>query len=152
MAESREADMKVGIVGSGFVGSTAAYAMVMAGIGREIVLVDKSEARCCAEANDINHAVPFAHPLRVTAGSYADLKGCRAVIVAAGVNQKPGENRLELLQRNAAVFREVVPEVLARAPDAVLVIATNPVDVMTHLATHYAKAHGVPASRAAISE
>ena len=139
--------MKVGIVGTGFVGSTAAYAMVMAGVGREIVLVDKNESRCRAEANDIYHAVPFAHPLRVTAGSYADLKGCRAVIIAAGVNQKPGEGRLELLQRNAAVFREVVPEVLAHAPEAVLVIATNPVDVMTHLAARYAKAHGVSASR-----
>jgi len=139
--------MKVGIVGCGFVGSTAAYAMVMEGIGREIVLVDKNETRSRAEANDIYHAVPFARPLKVTAGSYADLKGSRAVIIAAGVNQKPGENRLQLLQRNATVFRDVVPEVLTNAPDAVLVIATNPVDVMTHLAAHYAKEHGAPSSR-----
>ena len=139
--------MKVGIVGSGFVGATAAYAMVMAGVGREIVLVDKNETRSLAEANDIYHAVPFAHPLKVTSGAYADLAGSRAVIIAAGVNQKPGESRLELLQRNAAVFRAVVPEVLAHAPDAVLVIATNPVDVMTHLAARYAKAQGVPSNR-----
>jgi L-lactate dehydrogenase len=139
--------MKVGIVGSGFVGSTAAYAMVMEGIGREIVLVDQNEARSRAEANDIYHAVPFARPLKVTAGSYADLKGSLAVIVAAGVNQKPSESRLQLLQRNAAVFRDVVPEVLTNAPDAVLVIATNPVDVMTHLAVGYAKEHGVPSGR-----
>jgi L-lactate dehydrogenase len=139
--------MKVGIVGSGFVGATAAYAMVMEGIGREIVLVDKNETRSRAEANDIYHAVPFARPLKVTSGGYADLVGSCAVIIAAGVNQKPGESRLELLQRNAAVFRAVVPEVLAHAPDAVLVIATNPVDVMTHLAARYAKAHGVPSSR-----
>src|ERR1035441_9170315 len=139
--------MKVGIVGCGFVGSTAAYAMVMEGIGREIVLVDNNETRSRAEANDIYHAVPFARPLKVTAGSYVDLKGCLAVIIAAGVNQKPGENRLQLLQRNADVFSEVVPEVLANAPDAVLVIATNPVDVMTHLAAYYAKAHGIQSSR-----
>jgi L-lactate dehydrogenase len=139
--------MKVGIVGSGFVGATAAYAMVMEGIGREIVLVDKNETRSRAEANDIYHAVPFARPLKVTSGGYADLVGSCAVIIAAGVNQKAGESRLELLQRNAAVFRAVVPEVLAHAPDAVLVIATNPVDVMTHLAARYAKAHGVPSSR-----
>jgi L-lactate dehydrogenase len=139
--------MKVGIVGSGFVGSTAAYAMVMAGIGREIVLVDKNETRSRAEANDIYHAVPFARPLKVTSGGYADLKGCLAVIIAAGVNQKPDESRLQLLQRNAAVFREVVPEVLANALDAVLVIATNPVDVMTHLAERYAMEHGVPSGR-----
>jgi L-lactate dehydrogenase len=139
--------MKIGIVGCGFVGSTAAYAMVMAGIGREIVLVDQNEARARAEANDLYHAVPFAHPLKVRAGGYADLKGSRAVIIAAGLNQKPGESRLELLQKNAAVFREVVPRVLAGAPDAVLVIATNPVDIMTHLATHYARALGVPPGR-----
>ncbi|MDD2541133.1 MAG: L-lactate dehydrogenase [Desulfuromonadaceae bacterium] len=139
--------MKVGIVGCGFVGSTAAYAMVMEGVGREIVLVDKNETRSRAEANDLCHAVPFAHPLKISAGSYADLKGSRAVIIAAGVNQKPGESRLELLQRNAAVFREVVPEVLTNAPDAILVVATNPVDVMTHLAAHCAMAHGIPSSR-----
>ena len=139
--------MKVGIVGSGFVGATAAYAMVMEGIGREIVLVAKNETRSRAEANDIYHAVPFAHPLKVFSGGYADLAGSCVVIIAAGVNQKPGESRLELLQRNAAVFRAVVPEVLAHAPGAVLVIATNPVDVMTHLAARYAKAHGVPSGR-----
>ncbi len=139
--------MKAGIVGTGFVGSTAAYAMVMEGIGREIVLVDKNEARSLAEANDIYHAVPFARPLKVTAGRYADLKGSRAVIIAAGVNQKPGESRLQLLQRNAAVFREVIPEVLSNAPDAILVIATNPVDVMTHLAARYSEEHGIPSGR-----
>jgi len=144
---NRERHMKVGIVGSGFVGSTAAYAMVMAGIGREIVLVDQNEARSRAEANDLYHAVPFAHPLKISAGSYADLKGSRAVIIAAGVNQKPGEGRLELLQRNAAVFREVVPQVLDNAPDAILVVATNPVDVMTHLAAHYAGLRGVASGR-----
>lgn len=139
--------MKIGIVGSGFVGSTAAYAMVMRGIGREIVLVDKNETRSGAEANDLYHAVPFASPLKVTAGSYADLSGSKAVIIAAGVNQKPGEGRLQLLQRNAVVFREIIPEVLTHAPDAVLVIATNPVDIMTHLAVRYAKAFGVSSSR-----
>ena len=121
--------------------------MVMEGIGREIVLVDKNEARSRAEANDLYHAVPFARPLKVTAGGYADLKGSRAVIIAAGVNQKPGESRLQLLQRNALVFRDIVPEVLAHAPDAVLVIATNPVDVMTHLAIRFAREYGVPSGR-----
>lgn len=118
-----EVDMKIGIVGSGFVGATAAYAMVMAGIGREIVLVDQDEASSSAEAKDLQHAVPFARPLLVSSGSYADLKGSRVVVLAAGVNQKPGESRLDLLQRNAAVFSEVVPQVLASAPDAVLVVA-----------------------------
>src|SRR5882672_8408294 len=124
--------MKVGVVGSGLVGATAAYALVMRGVGREIVLVDKNAARAAAEADDIRHAVPFAHPLNVSAGGYEDLRGCRVVVLCAGVGQRPGETRLQLLQRNAQVFRDVVPAVLKHAAHAVLVVATNPVDVMTH--------------------
>jgi L-lactate dehydrogenase len=139
--------MKVGVVGSGLVGSTAAYALVMQGVGREIVLVDKNEVRAAAEADDIRHAVPFAHPLEVRAGGYADLAGCCAVVLCAGVGQKPGETRLQLLRRNAAVFREVVPAVLGHAPEAAVVVATNPVDVMTHLAARIAAEAGVPAGR-----
>lgn len=139
--------MKVGVVGSGLVGATAAYALVMRGVGREIVLVDRNESRAAAEADDIRHAVPFAHPLEVRPGNYADLAGCRAVVLCAGVGQKPGESRLDLLRRNAAVFREVVPAVLQNAPDAVIVVATNPVDVMTHLAAQFAAEVGVPPGR-----
>jgi L-lactate dehydrogenase len=139
--------MKIGIVGSGFVGATAGYALVMQGVGREIVLVDKNMARAAAEADDIRHAVPFAHPLDVRAGGYEDLAGCRVVVLCAGVGQKPGETRLHLLQRNAEVFHAVVPAVLSQAADAVLVVASNPVDVMTHLAARFAAACGVPARR-----
>lgn len=139
--------MKVGIVGSGLVGSTAAYALIMRGVGRSIVLVDKNRERAEAEADDLLHAVPFAHPLNVAAGDYADLSGSRVVIIAAGVNQKPGETRLQLLGRNAAIFREVVVNIVQHAPEAVLVVATNPVDVMTHLTARYAAQQGVPASR-----
>src|SRR5215813_6474407 len=139
--------MKVGIVGSGFVGATAAYALVMRGVGREIVLVDKNTARASAEADDIRHAVPFAHPLEIRAGGYEDLAGCRVVVICAGVGQKPGETRLQLLQRNTQVFHEVVPAILKQAPGAVLVVATNPVDVMTHLASRFAATCGVPAGR-----
>ena len=139
--------MKVGIVGSGFVGATAGYALVMQGIGREVVFVDKDEARAEAEADDIRHAAPFAHPLEVWAGSYENLTDCRVILICAGVGQKPGETRLQLLQRNANVFHEVVPAVLANAPDAVLVVATNPVDVMTHLAARYAAECGAPPGR-----
>ncbi|MCB0046847.1 MAG: L-lactate dehydrogenase [Caldilineaceae bacterium] len=138
---------KIGIVGSGFVGATAAYAMVMRGVGREIILVDLNQARAEAEADDIRHAVPFAHPINVHAGEYADLTGCRVVVITAGVNQKPDETRLQLLERNAKVFRQVVPSVLKYAPEAVLVVATNPVDVTTHLTARYAAEFGVPSSR-----
>lgn len=132
--------MKIGIVGSGFVGATAAYALVMRGIGRAIVLVDANRARADAEADDIAHAVPFANALEVTSGDYPDLAGARVVILAAGSNQKPGETRLQLLTRNAAIFGEIVPRVLEHAPSAQLVVATNPVDVMTYLADHFAHA------------
>src|SRR6516164_8545613 len=107
----REFAMKIGIMGSGFVGATAGYALVMQGVGREIVLVDKNTARAIAEADDIRHAVPFAHPLDVRAGGYEDLADCRVVVVCAGVGQKPGETRLQLPQRNTQVFRKVVPAV-----------------------------------------
>jgi L-lactate dehydrogenase len=139
--------MKIGIVGSGLVGSTAAYAMVMRGVGREIVLVDLNSARAQAEADDILHAVPFAHPIQVRAGNYADLADSRLVIITAGVSQRPGETRLELLGRNAKVFQSVVPQILKHAPDAILLVATNPVDVMTHLTARYAGSLGVPSSR-----
>ena len=83
--------MKVGIVGTGFVGATAGYALVMQGVGRELVLVDRNADRARAEADDLRHAVPFAHPLEVRAGDYPDLAGCRVVLLCAGVGQKPGE-------------------------------------------------------------
>jgi L-lactate dehydrogenase len=139
--------MKIGIVGTGFVGSTAAYALIMSGVGREIVLVDLNLKRAQAEADDLYHAVPFASPFHITAGDYSALTGCRVVIVAAGVGQKPGETRLQLLERNAAVFRTIIPSILEHAPETILLIATNPVDVMTHLAARYAGELGIPARR-----
>ena len=109
--------------------------------------MDVNRARAEAEANDIYHAVPFAHPLTVRAGEYGDLDGARVVVIAGGVAQRPGETRLQLLQRNADVFRQIVPSVLRAAPDAVLLVVTNPVDVMTHLAAHFAADFGVPHTR-----
>jgi L-lactate dehydrogenase len=121
--------------------------MVMRGVGREIILVDLNKERAQAEADDIFHAVPFAHPLYIHAGDYSHLAGSRVVVITAGVSQKPGESRLELLGRNEKVFRQVVPQILTHAPDAVLVVATNPVDVMTHLTARFAREFGVPSSR-----
>lgn len=146
--QSTETTMgKIGIIGSGFVGSTAAYAMVMSGVGSEIVLVDLNQQRAEAEANDIFHAVPFAHPHNVWAGDYADLAGARVVLITAGVNQQPDESRLALLGRNVAVFQSIVPQILAHAPEAILVVATNPVDIMTHYTAQLAQAQGVPTQR-----
>jgi L-lactate dehydrogenase len=139
--------MKIGIVGSGAVGATTAYALVMRGIGREIVLVDLNKKRAQAEADDLLHAVPFAQPMQVRAGDYVDLDDCKVVIVTAGIAQKPGETRLQLLEKNAAIFRDMIPAILTHAPETVLLIATNPVDIMTHLAARYAAAFGVPSAR-----
>jgi L-lactate dehydrogenase len=139
--------MKVSIIGSGFVGSTAAYALVLRRVVNDVLLVDLDKERAQAEASDILHAVPFVHAVNVSAGDYPDVAGSDVVIITAGVSQKPGETRLELLQRNAKVFQSVVPGVLEHAPDALLLVATNPVDVMTHLAAVYAADFGVSSTR-----
>lgn len=142
--------MKAGIAGSGFVGATAACALVMQGVDREIALADKNAARAPTEADDIRHAVPFADPLQVRSGDYDALAGCRVVVLCTEVGQKPGEARLQLLQRNARVFREVVPSLLKHAPNAVL--AMKPVDVMTHPAARFAAERGVAPGRVLGSE
>lgn len=126
--------MKVGIVGAGNVGATAAFAMVTTGAASEIVVVDLNAALAHAQAQDILHATPLQRPVRVRAGNYADLAGANVVVLAAGVGQRPGETRLELLGRNAKVFGAIIPEVLNAAPEAILLIASNPVDVMTEIA------------------
>jgi L-lactate dehydrogenase len=112
--------MKVGIVGAGLVGSTAAYAMVMRGVATEIVLIDINRERAQAEASDILHAVPFAHPAKVWAGEYSDLSESRIVLITAGVSQQPGQTRLELLGRNAPIMRRIVPQVVEHGDSEVL--------------------------------
>lgn len=125
------AKMHVGIVGAGMVGSAAGYALALSGRAARITLVDLNADLASAQAEDIAHAVPFVSSTVVTAGGYEALAGCRIVILAAGVSQKPGETRLELLERNTEVFRAVLSEVLRHAPDAILLVASNPVDIMT---------------------
>jgi L-lactate dehydrogenase len=136
--------IKVGIVGAGMVGSAAAYALALTGTASEIVLVDRNQALARAQAEDIAHAVPFASATLVTHGGPEALAGAAIVILAAGVGQKPGESRLSLLSRNAAVFAEVLAEVGRAAPDAILLVASNPVDIMTHVATRLS---GLPPAR-----
>ena len=110
-------------------------------------MVDINTKRAQAEAEDILHAVPFSHSVIVRQGEYSDLDGCTVVVITAGVAQKPGETRLQLLGRNASIFKGMIPLIVSNAPDAVLVVATNPVDIMTHLTAHYAAANGVPRHR-----
>lgn len=136
--------MKVGIVGAGMVGSAAGYAMALLGTVQEVVFVDLNAALARAQAEDIAHAVPFASATLVRSGGYDALAGAGIVILAAGVGQKPGETRLQLLSRNAEVFRSIVGEVLRVAPDAILLVASNPVDIMTDVTTRLS---GLPARR-----
>ena len=125
---------KVGVIGAGFVGATAAYAMMLNGTCSEIVLIDRDEARAKAEAADIAHGAPLAKGVRAYAGDYPDLKGAALVVIAAGSNQKPGESRLNLLARNAAILASIVPQIVEVAPDAVVLLVSNPVDIMTSIA------------------
>ena len=125
---------RIGIVGVGHVGATTAYGLLMSGLAGELVLIDQDAHRADGEAMDLNHAVPFTHPTRVWAGDYADLDRAQVIVVAAGVGQRPGETRLDLLKRNADVFQEIVPRMVAHNPIGILLIATNPVDVLSYLA------------------
>ncbi|TCK99946.1 malate dehydrogenase (NAD) [Shimia isoporae] len=136
--------MKIGIVGAGQVGASAAYAIALLGTVREIILIDLDPAMAAAQAEDISHATPFASATHVRKGGYGDLASAKVVIIAAGVSQKPGETRLDLLARNAEVFRAVTSEVLTHAPEAILLIASNPVDIMTGVTQRLT---GLPAHR-----
>jgi L-lactate dehydrogenase len=118
--------------------------MTLMGAASDIVLVDINEALAKAQAEDILHSTPFAKPVRIIAGDYAQLKGAELVVLACGVSQQPGESRLHLLERNTKIFQQVVPQVLKSTPETILLIASNPVDVMTHVV---AKFSGLPAGR-----
>jgi L-lactate dehydrogenase len=133
--ESGGYEMKVGIIGCGFVGSSGAYAMALKGTVSEIVLVDLNKKLAQGQAEDILHATPFSHPMRVVAGDYPQLEGAGIVVLACGVGQRPGETRLQLLERNVEVFKKVIPKVLQFAPEALLLVVSNPVDVITQVVT-----------------
>ncbi|MGE5263444.1 MAG: L-lactate dehydrogenase [Acidobacteriota bacterium] len=135
---------RVAVVGAGNVGATAAFALALNGAASEIVLIDANRARAEGEAMDLNHAMPFMRPVRVWAGDYGDCNGADIVILAAGAGQRPGETRLDLLRRNMAVFQEIVPRICEQTREAILLIATNPVDVLTFAAW---KMSGLPATR-----
>jgi L-lactate dehydrogenase len=124
--------LKIAIVGAGHVGATSAYALLLSGLAAEIVLVDVNRTKAEGEAMDLNHAVPFSHPTRIQAGDLADCKDAAITVIAAGTNQQPGESRLDLAKHNASIFREIIPQVARHAADGILLIATNPVDVLTY--------------------
>jgi len=135
---------KVAIVGTGKVGSTFAYALLLNGLVGQIVLIDVDHRRAEGEAMDLNHAVPLSHSVRIWAGDYSDTAGADVVVVAAGVAQRPGETRLDLVKRNAAIFGSVIPRITEHNASGILLIATNPVDVLSYVAW---KASGFPSER-----
>lgn len=124
---------KVGLVGTGLVGSSFAYALMQRGIASELVMIDRDSERAVGEAMDLNHGLPFVRPMRIAAGEYSDLAGARVVVIAAGANQRPGQSRLDLFRENAEVFHDVVPKVIAANPNGLILVATNPVDLLTEL-------------------
>src|SRR5689334_16753315 len=134
----RRTSGKVGLVGTGMVGTSFAYALMQRGLANELVLVDLDTARAEGEAMDLNHGLPFVRPMRMYAGDYDQLAGAEVVVITAGANQRPGETRLDLLQRNAGVFRDIVPKVVRAAPESIVVIATNPVDILTTISDQIA--------------
>ncbi len=146
MTESRfhPRPTRVAVVGVGNVGATFAYALLLSGLAAEIVLIDANHAKAEGEAMDLNHTVPFAHPTRIWAGDYSDCAGAAVTVLAAGSNQKPGETRIDLVKKNAAIWRSIVPEVAQHNPDGILLVATNPVDVLTYAAL---KLSGLPSER-----
>jgi L-lactate dehydrogenase len=135
---------KVGIVGAGMVGASFAFALVQSGLAREIVLVDADRDRAEGEAMDLSHGLSFAPPVTIRAGAHEDLAGAAVVVITAGSHQRPGQTRLDLLDANARLCTDVVPRIVAANPGGVILLATNPVDILTHLA---AEAAGLPWGR-----
>lgn len=128
------APVRVAVIGAGHVGATFAYALLLSGLAADIVLVDIDRDRAEGEAMDLGHAVPFSRPARVRAGEMADAAGAALGVITAGAGQRPGETRLDLAGRNAAVIRAIAPELGRVNPRGLILVATNPVDVLTQVA------------------
>ena len=135
---------KVGIVGCGFVGSASAFALMQSGLFSEMVLIDVDRDRAEGEALDIAHRMPLASPANIYAGDYADIADAGIVIITAGANQKPGETRLDLVSKNVSIFKSIVPQITHSGFDGILLVVSNPVDILTYVAL---KLSGLPANR-----
>ena len=135
---------KAVMIGCGFVGSASAFSLMQSGMFSEIAMIDADQDKAEGEAMDISHGIPFAKQMKVYAGDYEDVKDASIVIVTAGANQKPGETRLDLVQKNVAIFKQIIPEIAKRNFQGILLIVTNPVDILTYVAQ---KLSGFPAHR-----
>lgn len=135
---------KISIIGAGFVGSTTAYALMLNGLASEIVVVDINHEKAVGEVMDLNHGISFVKPVSIIAGQYEDTKGSDIIIITAGRGQKPGETRLEMIDGNYRIFKDIIPQVVKYSPDAILLIVSNPVDVLSYITY---KLSGLPRER-----
>lgn len=136
---------KISVIGAGFVGSTTAYTLMLSGLVSEIVLVDINLSKAEGDAMDMNHGVAFVSPVKIVAGDYSATRDSDLVIITAGVSQKPGETRIDLLKRNTAVFKNILESLLPHCKqETILLVVTNPVDVLTYAAY---KLSGFPKNR-----
>ena len=125
---------KVAVVGCGFVGSASAFALMQSGLFSEMVLIDANFEKAEGEAFDISHGVPFTRPIKIYAGDYDDLADVAIVVITAGAAQKPGETRLDLVHKNINIFKSIIPEIVKRDFQGILLIVANPVDILTYTA------------------
>lgn len=125
---------KAAVIGCGFVGSASAFSLMNSGLFSELVLIDADHAKAEGEAMDISHGVPFARPMKIYAGDYDDIVDAAIIIVTAGANQKPEETRLDLVHKNVAIFKSIIPEIARRNCKGILLIVANPVDILTYTA------------------
>lgn len=135
---------KAVMIGCGFVGSASVFSLMQSGLFSEIAMIDVDKDKAEGEAMDISHGIPFAKQMKIYAGDYDDVKDASIVIVSAGANQKPGETRLDLVKKNVAIFKQIIPEIAKRGFDGILLIVANPVDILTSVAQ---KLSGLPKNR-----
>jgi len=124
---------KVCIVGCGNVGMRYAYSMMIGGVAREIALVDYNRKKAEGEAMDLSHGAPFVSPVKIYAGDYPDATNSDLAVITAGRGQKPGETRTDLIKGNAEIFKTIVPEIVKYSPKAIILVATNPVDILSYI-------------------
>lgn len=135
---------KAVMIGCGFVGSASVFALMQSGLFTEIALIDADEKKAEGEAMDISHGIPFASPMKIYAGTYDDVADAAIVIISAGAGQKPGETRLDLVHKNVAIFKSIIPEIAKRNFAGILLVVSNPVDILTQVAV---KLSGLPENR-----
>jgi len=126
-------NVKISVIGAGFVGATTTYALMLGGLCEELVIVDINKDKAIGEAMDISHGAAFVKPVKVISGTYEDTRDSDIVIITAGAAQKPGETRLDLVNKNIGIFKTLIPEIVKQSPDSILLVVSNPVDILSYV-------------------